>query len=240
VASEGARRVELSLLALGRDALARGDVEEAAGLLRGLESTATVRAGAFADSVASLRRAVEAARDAAVAAATARADSLRAAGRLLEAADAAGYALRLRPGDARATDLWTALGAALARDAAEARTLGRRLESLAAIADGSRAYAEGRYTDAGKAADRALALDPSSAEAKAWQARIARRLSTPKPELDAHIRALYIGGMEAFTAGNYREALRSWEQILVLDPLNESARRNVLEARERLKSEARR
>jgi cytochrome c-type biogenesis protein CcmH/NrfG len=44
--------------------------------------------------------------------------------------------------------------------------------------------------------------------------------------------------MESFSSGDYREALRNWEQILVLDPLNESARRNVLEARERLKSEA--
>jgi len=46
--------------------------------------------------------------------------------------------------------------------------------------------------------------------------------------------------MEAFTAGDYREALRNWEQILVLDPLNENARRNVLEARDRMKAEARR
>ena len=69
---------------------------------------------------------------------------------------------------------------------------------------------------------------------------LGRRLSTPKPELDARIKRLYIKGMEAFTAGDYKEELQNWEQILVLDPLNESARRNVLEARERMKSEARR
>ena len=44
--------------------------------------------------------------------------------------------------------------------------------------------------------------------------------------------------MESFSSGDYKEALKSWEQILVLDPLNESARRNVLEARERMKAEA--
>ena len=62
----------------------------------------------------------------------------------------------------------------------------------------------------------------------------------PRPELDARIKALYVEGMEAFTAGDYRKALKSWEQILVIDPLNENARRNVLEARDRLKAEARR
>ncbi|HKQ18233.1 MAG TPA: hypothetical protein VJW75_00670, partial [Candidatus Eisenbacteria bacterium] len=80
----------------------------------------------------------------------------------------------------------------------------------------------------------------ASEEARAWRDRIERRLSTPKPELDARIKQLYIKGMEAFTTGDYKEALRNWEQILVIDPLNESARRNVLEARERMKPEARR
>ena len=106
--------------------------------------------------------------------------------------------------------------------------------------EASVAFNEGRYEDASKAVKRALQADPTSAEAKDWNGRIARRLSTPKPELDARIKVLYIKGMEAFSAGEYKEALRNWEQILVLDPLNESARRNVLEARERMKSEARR
>ena len=87
---------------------------------------------------------------------------------------------------------------------------------------------------------RALVADPSSEEAREWRDRVERRLSTPKPELNARIKQLYIKGMEAFTAGDYKEALRNWEQILALDPLNESARRNVLEARERMKTEVRR
>jgi DNA-binding SARP family transcriptional activator len=85
-----------------------------------------------------------------------------------------------------------------------------------------------------------LIADPRNDEARAWRERIERRLSAPRPELDARVKQLYIKGMEAFTAGDYREALHQWEQILVLDPLNESARRNVLEARERMKAEARR
>ncbi len=240
VFDEGARRLLASLLVLAADALARGDLEEADGVLRGLAASAPGRSGAFADSVAALKRAADAARDAASAAAVARADSLRGAGRLLDAAEAAGFALRLRPGDPRAQAVWNAIEAALARDATAAKSLGRRLEALTAVAEGSRAYAEGRYTDAEKSIERALSLDPGSEEARAWQTRIKRRLSTPSPEVDARVRSLYIQGMRAFTSGNYREALRNWEQILVLDPLNESARRNVLEARERLKAEARR
>lgn len=240
VTDEGGRRLLRSLLDLAADGLARGDLEEADGVLRGLAASAAGRSGAFADSVAALQGLANAARDRAVGGAVARADSLRGAGRLLDAAEAAGYALRLRPGDARAQAAWAAIEAGLAKDASAAKTLGRRLDALASVAEASRAYAEGRYTDAQSSIERALALDPGCEEARAWQARITRRLSTPKPELDARIRSLYIQGMQAFTTGNYREALRNWEQILVLDPLNESARRNVLEARDRLKSEARR
>jgi len=87
---------------------------------------------------------------------------------------------------------------------------------------------------------KALAIDPGSPEAREWHDRIQRRLAAPRPEIDARVKQLYIKGMEAFTAGDYREALRNWEQILVLDPLNENARRNVLEARDRMKAEARR
>src|SRR5438094_7447739 len=128
----------------------------------------------------------------------------------------------------------------LSTSASQVLSLGRKLQALTTLNEVARAYAEGRYPDASAAAQRALALDPQSVEARDWRGRIDRRMATPKPELDARIKQLYIKGMEAFTAGDYRGALQSWEQILVLDPLNESARRNVLEARERMKSEARR
>jgi tetratricopeptide (TPR) repeat protein len=239
LAEAGAQQLGTTLLTLTRDALRRGDLEEAGGVLRALESAAPA-GSTFADSVAVLRTEVEAAREAAVRTAVARADSLRASGRPLLSADATAYALRLRPADPGARAAWGALESSIGRNADEARTLARRLEALKAVAEGSRAYDEGRYPEARKAIDRALSLDPGNEEAKAWQARIARRLKAPNPEIDARVRELYIKGMEAFTAGNYREALRNWEQILVLDPLNDSARRNVLEARERLKSEARR
>jgi cytochrome c-type biogenesis protein CcmH/NrfG len=117
-------------------------------------------------------------------------------------------------------------------------SLMRKLEALTAIHTASEAFTEARYTDAQTSIRRALALEPSNAEARAWRDRIERRLATPKTEIDARVKQLYIKGMEAFSSGDYREALRNWEQILVLDPLNESARRNVLEARERMKAEA--
>ena len=240
VNAESDRRLSVMLGELARTALARGDVEEAAGLARALSPAGVRPVGAGGDSLAALEAAIETARERAADRAVTRADSLRTSGRLVAAAGDAALALRLRPADPRATALWSDLEGTLGKTASEASVLARRLESLTAVHQASQAFNEGRYADAAAAVKRALAADPSSEEARAWRERISRRLSTPKPELDARIKQLYIKGMEAFTTGDYKEALRNWEQILVIDPLNESARRNVLEARDRMKPEARR
>lgn len=248
VETESRRRLNETLAGMARAALARGDVEEAAGLARGLAPAAPDGSGApagpadpaAADSAAALRAEIAAARERAADRAVTRADSLRAEGRMLDAASDAALALRLRPEDVKATALWQDLEHSLGKRAAEAGALERRLNALTAIHEASLAFNDGRYTDAAGAVRRALAIDPSSEEAKTWKERIDRRLATPKPELDARIKQLYIKGMEAFSTGDYKTALQNWEQILVLDPLNESARRNVLEARDRMKAEARR
>jgi tetratricopeptide (TPR) repeat protein len=240
VSEESARRLSATLADLSWAALRRGDVEEAAGLARALLPGGVRPGGAAGESLKALEAEIAAARNRAATRAAARADSLRAGGRLLAAAGEAALALRLRPGDPRATALWSTLEGTIGKSAAETFDLSRRLEALTAVHQASQAFNDGRYADAEAAVKRALAADPTSEEARAWRERIERRLSTPKPELTARIKQLYIKGMEAFTSGDYKEALRNWEQILVLDPLNESARRNVLEARERMKSEARR
>ncbi|MEK7315725.1 MAG: hypothetical protein AAB011_06055 [Candidatus Eisenbacteria bacterium] len=242
--SESSRRTAMALTASIRDALARGDVEEASGLTRVLSRAGQPAAGgagaASAESLAALDAEVAAVRARLVERSLARTDSLRTAGRVLAAVDEAATALRLSPDDPRALAAWKSLENSFGKTVVETRTLTRRIDALGSLSDASRAFAEGRYTDAARSVERALASDPQSAEAKAWRERIQRLLSAPKPELDARVKQLYIKGMEAFTAGDYREALRQWEQILAIDPLNESARRNVFEARERMKAEARR
>ena len=250
VERESARRLDAAFMGLTRDALARGDVEEALGLWRGFArrpatgggtgTPETAGTGAPPESVAVLDAAVRQAAERELALAVSRGDSLRDAGRVLAAAEAAALALRLNPEDPRALDLWASLEEGVGKSAENAAALSRKLEALTAVQNASKAFNEGRYGDAQTSVRRALALDPGSAEAKAWKERVQRRLTTPRPELDARIKLLYIEGMEAFAAGDYRAALKSWEQILVIDPLNESARRNVLEARDRLKAEARR
>ena len=237
---EGRKKLALALADLARQALTRGDAEEATGLLRGITEGSEAASAIGRDTLATLSRDVARIRDLAAARALARADSLKAQGRVFDAAQQVAIALRLNPDDPRAKARWSDMEATLAKSAAEVQSLSRKLAALTTLNEVARAFAEGRYQDAGAAAQRALTLDPQSAEARDWRDRIQRRLSTPKPELDARIKQLYIKGMEAFTAGDYKEALENWEQILVLDPLNESARRNVLEARERMKSEARR
>ncbi len=235
---ESARRLASTVTAMTRAALNRGDVEEAAGVWRGFVRPGVTPPGFVADSVAAIEAEYRAARDRAVAQSVARADSLHRVGRVLDAAEAAAFALRLNPEDPAALKAWNSLQLIVVKSAETSASLTRKLEALTAIHTASGAFTEGRYADAQTSIRRALALEPSNAEARAWRDRIERRLATPKTEIDARVKQLYIKGMEAFSSGDYREALRNWEQILVLDPLNESARRNVLEARERMKAEA--
>jgi tetratricopeptide (TPR) repeat protein len=238
VDEETARRLASTLAALTRDALGRGDLEEAEGFRRGLDLHAGAAGTAYADSLTQLKTALDLARAREASRSAARADSLHRQGRVLESAEAAALALRLDPNQAQARDVWSALQGSVGKSANDAAALARKLDALTAVHAASQAFNEGRYSDAQAAVRKALALDPGSKEAKAWKERVQRRLATPRPELDARIKQLYIRGMEAFSSGDYKEALRNWEQILVLDPLNESARRNVLEARERMKAEA--
>ena len=238
VEAESVRRVASTIASMTRASLKRGDVEEATGIWRGFAPPGRPPAGIAPESLSAVEAEIALARDRAAARAVARADSLRVAGRVFDAAEQAALALRLKPDDPQAQAVWASLQILVHKSADTAATLGRKLEALTAVHEASQAFNEGRYADAQTAVRRALALEPANVEARAWRDRIERRLSTPKPEVDARIKQLYIKGMEAFSSGNYREALRNWEQILVLDPLNESARRNVLEARERMKSEA--
>lgn len=236
--AEGARRLASAMTAMIREAVARGDLEEAEGLWRGLTRPEPGGIPAAPESVALLERTIAAERTRVVDRAADRADSLRQAGRLLQAAEAAALALRLEPEHPKARAVWTGLEEMVGKNAAEAATLSQKLEALTSVQAASRAFNEGRYPEAQAAIRKALARDPSSEEAKAWRERIQRRVSKPKPELDARIKQLYVRGMEAFASGNYPEALRHWEQILAIDPLNESARRHVLETRERMKAGA--
>jgi tetratricopeptide (TPR) repeat protein len=238
VDAESARRVGSTIASMTRASLKRGEVEEATGIWRGFVPPGRPPAGVPPESIAAIEAEIQLARDRAAGRAVARADSLRLAGRVFDAAEQAALALRLKPNDPQAQAVWAALQILVHKSADTAATLGRKLETLTAVHEASQAFNEGRYADARTAVRRALALEPANVEARAWRDRIERRLSTPKPEIDSRVKQLYIKGMEAFSSGDYREALRNWEQILVLDPLNESARRNVLEARERMKSEA--
>jgi tetratricopeptide (TPR) repeat protein len=236
--AESARRLAAAMTAMIRDAVARGDLEEAVGLWRGLARPEAGGVPAHPESVAALQREIAAERLRVADLAASRADSLRLAGRVLLAAEEAAFALRLEPEHPKARAVWTELEGLVAKNATQTATLSRKLESLTAVQEASRAFNEGRYNEAQGAIRKALSRDPSSAEAKAMRDRIQRRVSKPKPELDARIKQLYVRGMEAFASGNYPEALRHWEQILAIDPLNESARRHVLETRERMKAGA--
>ena len=64
---------------------------------------------------------------------------------------------------------------------------------------------------------------------------MAQRKMTPLTDKEeADIRRHYLRGMGFYSDNEYTQAILEWEKILAIDPTNESVRRNIKEARERL------
>jgi tetratricopeptide (TPR) repeat protein len=84
------------------------------------------------------------------------------------------------------------------------------------------------------AATMALAVDPASQEA----ADLKRRSSPDDPAkaVAEKSRDLYFKGVTAYTSGDYQGAIRSWREVLLLEPTNEKARRNLDKANRRMGS----
>jgi cytochrome c-type biogenesis protein CcmH/NrfG len=96
-------------------------------------------------------------------------------------------------------------------------------------------YNQGNFEKAQTGLKELLRLQPGHEEA-AHLLALAKRKLTPltKAEEDA-IRRHYLKGMQFFSKDQYNEAVAEWQKILDIDPTNESVRRNIEEARDRLK-----
>ena len=84
------------------------------------------------------------------------------------------------------------------------------------------------------AATMALAVDPTSQEAADLQRRAA--LPDPAKAVADRARELYFLGVTAYTSGDYQGAIRSWREVLLLEPAHEKARRNLDKANRRIRS----
>ena len=96
-------------------------------------------------------------------------------------------------------------------------------------------YNQGNYQLAKDGLEELLRLQSGHEEGRKLLALTKRKL-TPltKTEEDA-IRRHYLKGMQFFSKDQYSEAITEWQKILDIDPTNESVRRNIEEAQDRLK-----
>jgi cytochrome c-type biogenesis protein CcmH/NrfG len=92
-----------------------------------------------------------------------------------------------------------------------------------------------RYSDAMKKLDELLRLQPDHTDAKRLQSLTRRRVTPLTDQEKSRVRELYLAGMQHFSKDEYAQAIAQWEQILEIDPTNESVQRSIDEARERLK-----
>ncbi len=101
-------------------------------------------------------------------------------------------------------------------------------------ARGLQLYSEGEYDEALTEFETVARFDPDYLSVQEYINRTKaelRDVKTYSPE----ILAIYYRGIDLFVQKNYEEAITEWEKILEIDPYNKLARRNIKEARDRLR-----
>jgi tetratricopeptide (TPR) repeat protein len=96
-------------------------------------------------------------------------------------------------------------------------------------------YNQGKYQLAKDGLEELLRLQPGHEEARNLLALTKRKLTPLTKTEEEAIRKHYLKGMQFFSKDQYGEAIDEWQKILEIDPTNESVRRNIEEARDRLK-----
>jgi len=100
------------------------------------------------------------------------------------------------------------------------------------LAAGDKAIGRGAYREAEEKLRRALTLDPYSTAARDNLERLRRLQQAGLTPQD--VPRLYLEGIDLYTRGHYEEAVRTWQQVLNLDPGHEKARMNIEKARRKL------
>jgi tetratricopeptide (TPR) repeat protein len=96
-------------------------------------------------------------------------------------------------------------------------------------------FNEGRYSQAMEGCRELLRIQPNHEGAQDLLAMTKRKMTPLTKDEEAAIRSHYLRGMQFFSKDQYQEAIVEWEKILAIDPTNESVKRNVEEAKQRLK-----
>lgn len=109
-------------------------------------------------------------------------------------------------------------------------------------------YAEGQFNKAIKEWKEVLKIDPKHAGAKEYlkkaRDKIARANSrgkgnkgTARSAKEEKIEVYYRQGVNYYLAGEFKEAIRQWEEVLKMEPSHNGARGYIAKAKERLKIE---
>ncbi|MFB0526684.1 MAG: tetratricopeptide repeat protein [bacterium] len=107
-------------------------------------------------------------------------------------------------------------------------------------------YAEGQFNKAIKEWKEVLRLNPTHAGAKEYlkkaRDKVARassrereRKTTTRSAKEEKIEVYYRQGINCYLAGEFKEAIRQWEEVLKMEPSHNGAREYVAKAKERLK-----
>ncbi|MBN2183691.1 MAG: PorV/PorQ family protein [Candidatus Krumholzibacteriota bacterium] len=115
------------------------------------------------------------------------------------------------------------------------RATSHRLQTIDYFENALAAFSEGRYADAAALLRQVIERQPEHKEAKNLLQRINRKMTPLSDEEKEQIRQYYIEGMKFFTLGDYSSAKNAWQKIIEIDPDNESVRKNIEEAEQRLK-----
>lgn len=138
-------------------------------------------------------------------------------------------ALRLL-GDARL------LGADNAQLQNEIETLATRIKVQENIQKGLLLYDAGEYQKSLDILSQALQLDPNNQLVKQYYQKSRLETLSQQEEMDPETEKQYLQGVENFLNGNYREAIRIWEEILKEHPYNKRVLKGIENARERMKN----
>jgi len=167
-------------------------------------------------------------------------------GKLDEAIGKLEESLRINPGHLRAQEYLVRTKEKIAAMRQEDEERKRRDVIAKHYFQGIDYYAEGEFSKAIKEWDEVLSLDPEHREAKEYKEKAKDKISIGAPvekerkvalkgREEEKIETYYKQGINYYLAGEFREAIGQWQEVLRLEPSHKGAREYIAKAKERLK-----
>jgi tetratricopeptide (TPR) repeat protein len=164
-----------------------------------------------------------------------RASQLEQSGRLTEATGEWNHVQSLDPGNRQARVAIERIRKKIEEQSQNLEQASKRLEIVNLYNDALQDFNRGEYEKTISGLDRLLSLEPRHEEAKNLRAMAKRKITPLTKAEEEEVRKLFLRGMQFFAKDEYAQAIAEWEKILAIDPTNESVKKNIDEAKERLK-----